>query len=201
VRTVMFRKNTTFPEETAIEKIEAEKQPLEKENRELAKELNYLHGKALKTDFMPDKNVIMDKRAKLYAQLTTNQTKIDSLNEKQAMPKLILLTKQNIHALRLFINNGRVQIPENLDVEIHFSGCNHVLTMPVYELLRHQSTLETNTQLLSTWEINIRNDYTTTRGFLCEECMAEKRKRLEKTGMYQPKKPIGSATVKIEIFK
>lgn len=193
----MLHKNE---EEKEIEKLENEIEQLRPEEATLSRQCDLLHGKAMAEDYVPEKRKIMAERAELYGKLSNIQNTINLLTEKQAMPKLCFLMKENLRVIKVEINNGKIPIPENLEIIIPFSGCNHTLKMPAYELLRFQSTMSRNTALLETWQILLREGSTTTRSILCPQCLKDKKKQLEK-GFNIPSKRTGSADIQIVVFK
>lgn len=198
----MFHKNHSEPaqEEKQINEIENEIEQLRPEEAKLSRECDLLHGKAMAEDYVPEKHKIMAEKAELYTKLSHIQNTINLLTEKQALPKLCKLLKENCHIIKVVINNSRIEVAENLDVVVNFECCSHTLKMPVYELLRYQTTMDTNTKLLNAWEIAIREGSTITKSILCVECMKDKKKQLEK-GFSTPSKRTGTATIQITIFK
>jgi hypothetical protein len=186
-------------EEEQIETFEKEIEKLKAEKAPTNLQMNTLHGKILAEPYFPEKRRMQTERGKLAVKSNKLQAEIDSLREKQAHPKIVYLFKSNLDAIKVTINGNRIEIDKNLDVVIPFSGCNHTKKVPVFELLRIQSTLKTNLQLLSTWEINLRNGYGLSRSLLCQECMQEKRKKLEKDHTYSPHHRTGQANIQISI--
>lgn len=188
-------------EKKEIEKLENEIKTLEQEKAPLDEQSYHLHCKAITTTYKLDKDRIMAEKAEIYPKLTQLQNTIDGLREKQAIPKLIKLWKENRHIIKVVNNGNRIEIPEDLDAVIAFDGCDHTLKMPVYELLRYQTTMDTNTKLLNAWEIAVRNGNTITRSMLCDICMKEKKKKAEEQHLIQPSKRTGTAMIQIVIFK
>lgn len=196
----MFHKNNQAQEQNEIDKIENEIEQLRPEEATLARECDLLHGKAMAEDFVPEKHKIMAEKAELYTKLSHIQNTINLLTEKQALPKVDKLLKENLSIIKLMINNSRIEIAENTDVVIPFEGCNHTLKMALREILRFQTTMTRNCQLLSSWEIALREGSTITRSILCVECLKQKKKRLNE-GFNVPSKRTGTASIVITIFK
>jgi len=194
----MFHKN--HQEENEIEKIENEIEQLRPEEAKLARECDLLHGKAMMEDYVPEKHKIMAERAELHGKLSSIQNTIRNLEEKQALPKLAKLLKENIGIIKVVVNDSRIEVAENLDTVIPFDGCSHSLKLPVYEILRYQSTMDTNRKLLMQWGIIMQGGSTITKSILCPECLKEKKKRLEK-GISIPSKRSGIAVIEITVFK
>jgi hypothetical protein len=129
------------------------------------------------------------------------QAEIAKLNEVAVTPKLRLLIRQNIHALKVSINGKRVEIPKNLELTVTFEGCSHSLRMPVYELLGYQSSITSRRQLLATWQANIQNNFPTTRVITCMQCHKEQADLLAKLHIRHGNARIGRAKIQIVIFK
>lgn len=188
-------------EEKEIQNIENEIAPLRTEVHKLSQDSFLLHAEIRATKFHPKQKELQGKAHTLDTKIKHLQSEINTLTEKQAIPKLIHMLKENRQIIKLSINNNnRVEIPENLEITLTFEGCNHTRKMPVYELLRYQTTLDTNTKLLTQWEINIREGYTTQRNIHCEQCIEEKKTLLAKFHIIKPSKHTGIARVKIVIF-
>jgi hypothetical protein len=197
----MFHKNEPSQEEKEIAKLEEEIKVAEGEKAPLDEQSYHLHCKAKATTYTLDKDKIMAERAKIENQIAPMRNQIDNLKEVVAIPQLVHLIKPNSQIIKVLNNGNRIEIPEDLNTVIRFDGCGHSLKMPVYELLRYQTTMNRNTQLLSAWEINIRNGDTTTREILCHECLKRNKKLLEERGVYEPHKRAGVARIQIVIFK
>jgi hypothetical protein len=180
--------------EKEIEKLKAEKAPTDLQ-------MNTLHGKILAEPYFPEKRRMQTERGKLAVKSNQLQTEIETLEEKQAYFKLVYLIKTNLDTIKVTANGNRIEIDKNSSVVIPFSGCSHTIKVPVFEIPRVQSTLKTNLQLLSTWEINLRNGYSLNRSLLCEQCMQEKREKLDKHHTYSPTHRTGQANIQITIFK
>jgi predicted RNase H-like nuclease (RuvC/YqgF family) len=176
-----------------IEKLKAEKAPIDQQ-------IATLHAKIFAEKYFPEKKRMQAERGKLTPKRNNLQTKIDNLREEQAHAKLIKLMKENSQHIKVQINGSDVQIDKNLDVKVVFS-CGHSIKVPIFEILRIQSTLKTTLQLLSTWDVNVRNGYNISRSLLCEGCMRAKRERIEKDHVYNPQHRTGQANIQIVIFK
>jgi hypothetical protein len=194
---LLFKKN----EPAEIDPVEGELTTLTNENAELSKQSAFLHGKAITTTFKPEKDKIMAERAELETKISHNRDRLEQLKEQEALTELVKLMRRHIHDVRVNVNGSRVKIADNLNVTIPFEGCNHSLNLPVFELLRVQTTLKLNRHLLACWQTNINNDYTTHRQLLCQHCVQEKKRKLKKEGVYQPTKRSGTARIEIIVFR
>jgi hypothetical protein len=173
---------------------------LEREKAELSKKSGLIHAENFAITFVPKKRELDKQAEEVDTKLGHIKSEIDAITEEEALPKVAHLYKENRGIIKVMINNSRIQVAENLDVVVPFSGCTHTLKMSAYELLRFQSTMSRNTALLEAWQMALREGSTITKSILCPQCLKEKKKQLEK-GFNTPSKRTGSADVTITVFK
>jgi hypothetical protein len=185
-------------EEKQIQKYDIKIQKLKAEKKPINDQVRTLHSRKLHEPQPFEKKRIEAELQKPSIENNRLEAEINRLREAQALPKCRFLWKNNHNRVFLTINGLMVEIPANLEIEIKFS-CGHSFKMPIYELLRHQSTLTTNHQLYSRWNAIFANSENAVGTFLCEECMKQKKKELADRHIYTPTKRTGQANWSLEV--
>lgn len=170
---------------------------LEKEHAELSQEEFNLSARIRATDLKSEKDKLAKLKGEVYTKEQQLKDRIDKIKEALCIPKLEAMLTENRHDILVYVNTTRIRIPESLNIELAFS-CGHTLKIPVYELIRHQTTMRSNEHLLAHWTSIINNKETRTRQIMCERCMKEKREYAKKNHIAS-KQRTGTALVKIQV--
>jgi hypothetical protein len=166
---------------------------LEKQLSTLYKEEGDLKSRIMAETHFPTKRNLMEQKAKIYERIQQLEMKIEAEKEKQAEQQL----KKLLDEYRLFIfvssNGKRVEIFEDLQIELTFEPCHHKSKIFIGELLRNPQ-FPSNTNLLDHWQRLLSEDTTITTMRLCEQCRKEREGIKAKLG-WQPEKPTGRANI------
>lgn len=182
-----------------VPEIEHELTNLEQEKAQLSQKFSTLSAKARTTEYMPEKEKVIEQKGEIYTKMSQLQSNIDVLKEKLALSKIEALLQENRQDILLYCNNdNRIRIQENLIVEIPFSCGKHPLKMPIYEILRFQTTLEGNVRLREHWKTIINGKETRTRQLLCPQCMKERKEHAQKEHRISNQRT-GIALIKIQV--
>jgi hypothetical protein len=169
---------------------------LEQEKAQLSQQISNLSAQARTTDYLPVKKELILKKGKQQAL----QSKIDKLKEAAAIEQIKQLITANAADILFYINSERVRVPTDLNVEVPFTCGRHKLRMPIYEVLRFQTTMQHNTTLLAYWNSAIANHETRVREIRCEKCMRERRLYSVRNHVAS-NRPTGIVKIKIQVVK
>jgi len=125
------------------------------------------------------KRVLQNEKGKIYKEIMEIRDKLDEQKNKEALPQTDAVIKENQQTFYLGMNGVRIQIPENLELELEFLPCKHRKKMPLREILRmfdyhnDRNFPEANTYLLQRWQGIFQRNETYHPAFSCEQCKRE----------------------------
>jgi hypothetical protein len=167
---------------------------IEKELSSLYQQENDLKSRIMAETHLPTKRQLMEQKSKIWLQIRKLEFKIEQQREKQANETLESLLKQQKPFIFVSSNGRKLEIPENLQVELTFEPCHHKSKIFIGELLRNPNYPQ-NINLLQTWQRLLSEDSIITTMVNCETCRKERASLKAKLGLWQPEKPLGRANI------
>jgi hypothetical protein len=167
---------------------------LEKQLSTLYQEEGDLKSRIMAETHFPTKRQLMEQKAKLYERIQQIERKLDEIKEENAKEELNKLLIEHRYLIFLSVNGRKLEVPENLQVELTFEPCHHKSKIFIGELLRNPQ-FPSNTNLLDHWQRLLTEDTTITTMRLCEQCRKDRESLKAKLGFWQPERPIGRANI------
>lgn len=169
---------------------------LNQEISELAHKEILLSAEARSEAFIPRKRKLITKRTKLSEKLAKLKAQKMEYKEKEAAQDIEELLQKNRVFIHLTLNQRKIDIPENLEIDIKFYPCNHKGKKNLAEFLRSYTTFQSkripcpNINLLDLWRDILNTDCTPSGRFTCPKCKENDQSRLKKL-IHSNKKQFG----------
>ena len=169
------------------------KEELEREHAKLSRESDLLHGEILVTPLK--KNELMQKRGEIMTKIAHIQAELKAFKKPEDINTSTAIIKDNIAFWVFEIDGSKIPIdPNDLTVKIRFHACGHEETIALTTLIPFENPDQ--------WKSLMKPETLYVSGSLnCQKCQKQKRELLEKRGIFEPTKPVGTATWLIRYLK
>ena len=172
---------------------------VEEKLKELYQRESDLGSKIVAQKHLPTKRVMLEEKGKLYEEIQALERKREDQRNKEALPCIDKLIKDNIESMYISINGAR--IPATETIELQFEPCHHKKKMPLREIIRRyefreeHNFPEPHTYLLQRWQgIFTRGDIFQPV-FSCSQCRQEQDDLLAKMHIRRGNAVIGHCRV------
>lgn len=169
---------------------------LETQIAKLEDEASRLHGKAIATQYIPDKEVLIKKRARIIKSLSKLKEKRNILEENEAPQKVDVLFNKHKQALVIDVNGIRVTLSDKLTIPLTYTPCKHKHDLHIKEILRFQRNIKLEKVLLAKWQSLLDSSLNMEAKFNCSQCRREQESRFEKLRRRKDT-PTGTCTVRM----
>lgn len=168
---------------------------LEPKIANLEAQASELHGRIRATVYIPDKEVLMSKRAKIIEELNDLKLKQTEQKQNQCIKDLDQLFHTHKNSLVIEVNGRRLQLTEDLTIPIVYRPCNHKQPLHIKELLRFQRSVKLESVLLAKWNGMLNGNISLEARFNCQRCREEIETRFRKTRRRKENETVGKSIV------